>query len=167
MLWFKCYFSPNPIRTQLNTFELKIHKKMEITKKLLRSFLWVICYTYSVKHDHRLCSLWDFRVQTAFYCFPSWGMRNRYHPKGFGTLRTMNKFNYSKLIVLDIPGTDPDLLVFFKYCGGHSWNEESIIQNNNMSVPDVTMYAHFVFKAFDVNCNGAITFRVSSTKQPR
>lgn len=30
-----------------------------------------------------------------------------------------------------------------------------------MVVSDATMYAHFVFKAFDVNCNGAISFRVS------
>lgn len=108
-----------------------------------------------------------FQSANYFYCFPSRGMRNRYHPKGIGTLITMNKLNYSQLIVPDIPGTDPDLLVFFKYCGGQFWNEWSILQNNNMSVPDVTMYAHFVFKAFDVNCNGAITFRVSSTTHPR
>lgn len=31
---------------------------------------------------------------------------------------------------------------------------------------DSSLYAHYVFKAFDVNCNGAITFRVSQWKFP-
>lgn len=29
---------------------------------------------------------------------------------------------------------------------------------------DSSLYAHYVFKAFDVNCNGAISFRVSDSK---
>lgn len=29
---------------------------------------------------------------------------------------------------------------------------------------DSSLYAHYVFKAFDVNCNGAISFRVSLVK---
>lgn len=32
-------------------------------------------------------------------------------------------------------------------------------------VADATLYAHYVFKAFDVNCNGAISFRVSMLAQ--
>ena len=28
-------------------------------------------------------------------------------------------------------------------------------------ISDSTQYAHYVFKAFDVNCNGAISFKVS------
>lgn len=97
---------------------------MQITKnKLLRSFLWVICYTYSVKYDHRLCSLWDFRVQTIFTAFQAEVCGTGTNPKGVGTLLTMNKLNYSQRIVPAIPGTDPGLLVFFKYCGGQSWNE--------------------------------------------
>lgn len=29
-----------------------------------------------------------------------------------------------------------------------------------MRIADSSPYAHYVFKAFDVNCNGAISFRV-------
>ncbi|ENN82721.1 hypothetical protein YQE_00911, partial [Dendroctonus ponderosae] len=28
-----------------------------------------------------------------------------------------------------------------------------------MTISDATLYAHYVFKTFDVNCNGAITFK--------
>lgn len=40
------------------------------------------------------------------------------------------------------------------------------IENNKMLfgirlTPDSSIYAHYVFKAFDVNSNGAISFRVS------
>lgn len=39
-----------------------------------------------------------------------------------------------------------------------------IRQPNNccvfLSFLDSSLYAHYVFKAFDVNCNGAISFRV-------
>lgn len=35
-------------------------------------------------------------------------------------------------------------------------------QTNKFMFSDSTQYAHYVFKAFDTNCNGAISFRVST-----
>lgn len=41
-----------------------------------------------------------------------------------------------------------------------------IVYNPHFPLSDSSMYAHYVFRAFDVNCNGAISFRVSIALSP-
>lgn len=40
------------------------------------------------------------------------------------------------------------------------WHLATVPPTNHLRI-DSSIYAHYVFKAFDVNCNGAISFRVS------
>lgn len=42
----------------------------------------------------------------------------------------------------------------------HSFGNGFTSTNQILLFADSSMYAHYVFKAFDVNCNGAISFRV-------
>lgn len=43
---------------------------------------------------------------------------------------------------------------------GHPWNLSTEQLLRFPLFLDSSLYAHYVFKAFDVNCNGAISFRV-------
>lgn len=56
-------------------------------------------------------------------------------------------FDIFSIVVISI--VDSNFVILFVY-----------LFDNYVLFTDSTQYAHYVFKAFDINCNGAISFKV-------